>query len=261
MSRARLALAFVLGLGLLSAPRGADASGRKCIEVSDIVGEKRCSSFGDTWSVERQWPFTFRFGFRYARISVDDLSFEETFKSSQRPKGYEGYRYSGSALGVGSVAALGLDGGIGFFVWGQLYSGLEGGISLGSSSTSTFETSGVRLSDSSGVDVVLWHAGIPIGYRVPLGRASIRGEFLFGGTSITLMHEVQPLVDARKPAGGGVTASRWLIEPRIAADIWFTQHVSFGGYAGVNMLDYGGAVLGLTLTFHNRPFDGDMSIW
>lgn len=254
-------IALVVGVGCALAASDAQAHGRACVEVSDVVGDKKCSAYGDEWSIERKVPATFRFGMRYADFSVGGLGFDESFKRRNRPKGYSGYSYRGEALGLSTVSALGVDGGAAIYVWGQLYLGIEGGFSLGSTTTGSFQTSGVALSDAAGIDVVMLHGGIPIGYRVPLGRASIRGEFLFGATGVSLTHDVRALVPERAPAGGTTSAGRWLIEPRIAADVWFTQHISMGAYAGVNMLDYGGRVFGISLTFHNRAFDGDMSIW
>ena len=197
----RRLFAIAIGLGCVLAASEARAHGRACVEVSDVVGDKKCSSYGDEWSIERKLPVTFRFGMRYADFSVGGLGFDETFKRKNRPKGYSGYSYPGEALGLSTVSALGVDGGVAFYVWGQLYLGIEGGFSLGSTTTGSFQTNGVALSDASGIDVVMFHGGIPIGYRVPLGRASIRGEFLFGGTGLSLQHDVRALVPERAPAG------------------------------------------------------------
>jgi len=220
----RTASAWVVAAGLLAA-RGADARGRECVEVSDVVGEQACTQYGAGWSIERRPPITFRFGFRYADFSTSGATFGEQYGKRERPKGYRSFSYPGSALGVGSVAALGLDGGVGLFVWGQLYTGLEGGVSLGSTATTTFTTRDVTLRDAKGVDVFMLHGGVPVGYRIPLGRASLRGEVLFGATYASISHVASgPVVPRDVSAGAG----RWLVEPRLAADVWFTQHISFG---------------------------------
>jgi hypothetical protein len=253
----RLALALLAALLFL--PSRAEAGGRKCVEKSDVVGEHVCSTFGDDWSVERKLPVTFRFGLRYAEFSTDGRSFAEQL-GKKRPKGYVGYAFPGRALGVSSLSGVGGDGGFTFFLVGQLYLGVEGGILFGSTRTASFTTRDGRhaLSDSGGVDVTLAHAGIPIGYRIPLGRASIRGEVLTGGVIATVSQDVKAV--GRGP-DATAAATRGMIEPRIAADIWFTQHMSFGAYAGVNMLDTQSRAFGLSLTFHHRAFDGDMSLW
>jgi hypothetical protein len=254
--RCRVAFACALASVAFLVPSEASA-GKSCKEVSDIVGEQECTRYGNGWAVERKWPLTLRFGLRYGELSTSGLSFKEGFKSKDRPKGYTGYRLSGEALGVSTLSGVGFDSGFTFFVAGQLYLGMEGAILFGSTKTAAHTTGSHSLSDAGGVDVFMVHGGVPIGYRIPLGRASIRGEVLFGGilASVT-QRDLYDGESERKSASSG----RGLIEPRIAADIWFTQHVSFGAYAGVNMLD-GGRAMGLSLTWHHRAFDGDMSIW
>lgn len=253
----RIVACLAIAAGILIVPSVARA-GSKCVEVSDVVGEQRCERYGAHWSVERKWPITFRFGLRHAAISTEGLSFSEAYKSRNRPKGYHGYDFRGEELGTPSLTGFGFDGGASIFVVGQLYLGLEGGLALGAFRSPTFTAGRHLLRDAGGVDVTLVHGGSAVGYRIPLGRASIRSEVLFGGVLAQVSHST--VLDGRterKDAG----AFRGLIEPRIAADVWFTQHVSVGVYAGMNLLDTGGHATGLSLTWHNRAFDGDMSSW
>ena len=253
----RAALLTVLAIAALLVPARAGAH-HKCVEVSDVVGDEVCTHYGDHWSIERKPPITFRFGLRYAQLSTDGVTFKEDFKKKDRPKGYTGYRYSGEELGVSTLSGFGGDGGVTFYVWDQLYLGLEGGLLLGSSQTASFKAGAHSLSDAGGIDVLMFHGGLPVGYRVPLGRASLRGEVLFGGVIASVsQRDLFESENERKAASG----ARWMIEPRIAADIWFTQHITFGAYAGVNVLDSRGTALGLSLAWHVRAFDGDMSLW
>jgi hypothetical protein len=252
-------LSLTLLLGGLCATSPARAGG--CTEVSDVVGEQRCTTYGRLWSIERAPPIAFRFGFRYAEFSTSDAAFKEDFKKNRRPDGYEGYRFNGDALGVPKVATMGIDGGFTWFVKGQAYLGLEGGIGLASIDSPTIVTGQYTLTNKSGLNVVMMYGGLPVGYRIPLGRASIRGEMLVGGVVTSVAHNVHAPNVAGAPSSASATAIRGLAEPRVAADIWFTQHISFGAYGGVNLFDTRGRVLGLSLTFHTRSFDGDMSLW
>lgn len=260
MKRARHLFGAIgaLAAAVLLLPSRAEAGGRKCVEVSDVVGDEVCTHFGDHWSIEGKPPITFRFGFRYAQLSTEGLSFKESFDKEDRPKDYVGYRFGGEALSVSTLSAYGGDGGFTIYLFDQLYTGVEGGLMLGSARTATFKSGSHTLSNAGGVDVLMLHAGLPVGYRVPLGRASIRGEVLFGGVlaSVSQLDELDGKSE-RKSAQAG----RWLVESRIAADIWFTQHLSFGAYAGLNVIDSRGTALGLSMTWHARAFDGDMSLW
>lgn len=252
----KLALASCLAC-VLASSRTANARG--CTEQSDVVGEEVCTRYGGGWSNEGKFPVVFRFGARYVDFSTDGATFDENIGKQARPAGYRPYSYPGEALGVRRLGALGFDGGLTIFVFDQLYTGIDGGLAFGSASTARFTTStGVNLSSADGVDVTFFHGGTPVGYRIPLGHASLRLETLFGFEAVSVSHHV----DAKDlPSSGGATAWRALVEPRVAADIWFTQHVSFGLYAGVNVVDHGGGgdggrALGLSLAWHYRAFDG-----
>jgi hypothetical protein len=239
-------------------PATAEARDKKCVETGDTVGEKKCSRYGDAWAMERQSPLTFRFGFRYGEFTTDGAAFAESFKSRDRPRGYRGYRFRGQSLGVPSLGAFGGDGGATVFLVGQLYVGLETGFLLGAASTASFSTATHGLRDDRGIDVMIVHAGAPIGYRIPLGRASLRGEVLAGGIVAGI---TQKVAAEGAPATATAWAARGLVEPRVAADVWFTQHISFGAYAGVNLVDANAPAFGVSLTWHARAFDGDPSLW
>ena len=247
-----LALATVLLSPSLARARG-------CSEVSDIVGEQQCTRYGRTWGIERQFPITSFFGMRYSELSTSNTTFEEQFKKQSRPDGYHAYSYPGEALGVKSLSALGAEGGFGFFLYGQLYMKLECALLFGTASTASFRTSsGVMLSKDDGINVMIFQGGLPIGYRIALGRAALRGEVMVGGASTSVYHHVDA---PGLPSTGSASETRLLVEPRLAADIWFSQHISFGGYFGMNVLDTDGRSrgFGLALTWHNRSFDGDSS--
>jgi hypothetical protein len=243
---------------ILATSRVAHAS--KCHEVSDTVGETKCTEYGYGWAIEKQLPLTFRFGFRYGELSTGDRTFREVVGKG-RGKDYVGYRFPGGALGVPQLTAGGTDGGIAFYVWHQLYVGLEGGLMFGAMNSRNIAVPSkqIILYDDTGSDITMMHYGIPIGYRIPLGRASIRTEMFFGHIEATVSH--RGVNEKSEKLYRVEETSRFLIEPRIAADIWFTQHISFGAYAGVNLLDSRGRALGLSLTWHHRAFDGDMSLW
>lgn len=264
--RRRSAVVALVALALGSSSTDAWAKG--CQEVSDVVGEKRCSSYGDTWALERLVPVTFRFGFRWADATVAGRTFEEAYKKKHRPKNYTGYSFDGSALGPRMIAAGGADGALTIFVVGQLYVGAEGSLLFGAADTSSIlvtsrtgsTTSRYSLDDEKGVDVTFFHLAAPIGYRIALGRASVRPEMAFGGTWINVSHFAHSLDDGKRFDRSSGTRIP-LIEPRIAADLWLTQHMSFGAYAGTNLLDTNARSFGFSLTFHNRAFDGDHALW
>ena len=229
-----------------------------CTEVSDTVGEHVCRKYGSGWSIENTFALTFRFGLRHGAMGTKGLRFVESFEAEDRPKGYSGYAYPGEALGDAAVSGLGMDGGFTFFMIGQLYTGIDGGVAIGSVRAPTFTAGNHTLSATTAAPVAIFHGGLPVGYRIPLGRASIRGEVLFGGAyaSVTRKYDVDGYRNE-----GAARDGRWLVEPRIAGDIWFTQHITFSVYAGTNVVDSRGHAFGLSFAWHHRAFDGDMSLW
>ena len=255
--RAVLCAAAALALVVL-APSRAEARG--CREVSDIVGEEKCTRYGGKWALEQEFGVSFDFGMRYSEISTSGSNFTEVNDKKGRPAGYQTFRYPGEALGVKSLSALGAAGGISLFLYHQLYMRFEGSLAFGSVSTASFTASnGVKLFKDDGLDVTMFQAGIiPVGYRIPLGRAALRGEVLTGFVQTQVDHRTEA---AGLPSAVSASETRILIEPRLAGDIWFTQHISFGVYGGVNILDTDGRgrAFGITLAWHNRSFDGDTS--
>jgi hypothetical protein len=247
---ALVALCILFGAG--------EAHAKGCTEVSDVVGERRCSRYGSDWSIEHSLPLTFRFGLRWSELSPSGVSFDGVPEANQGQR-YKGFSYDGGDLGVDRLRTWGFEGGFTVFIVGQLYLGAEGGFAFGSVHTRSFTAGYVSLSDDSGFDLSVLHGGLPVGYRIPLGRASIRGEMLFGGVVMSVSHRMSAVdIDAHE---ANASAARWLIEPRIAGDVWFTQHLSAGLYAGTNLLDFGARSLGISLTMHLRAFDGDMALW
>lgn len=238
----------------------ADARHKECIETGDTVGETSCRTYGSRWSLEQSFPFTSRFGIRYGSFSPRGVRFNDNTKRSQAKEGYDGYFFRGDALGVPTLTGIGPDGGVTMFLGGtQLYIGLEGGFVFGSARTATFQAGKYQLRDSGrGIDVMLMHAGAPIGYRIPLGRAHLRAEIMAGGTMAVVSHDIS---GPSAPGGEESVGVRWLLEPRVAADIWLTQHLAIGAYAGINVADSGVPAMGLSFSFHNRAFDGDWSLW
>lgn len=258
--------AFVFIASLLLLSETAHARGKSCVEVSDTVGETKCSRYGDTWSIERQLPLVSLFGLRYAEVNISDRSFVEAYKKRHRPKGYVPFKFKGSELGPNVLFTGGFDGGIHFFLVGQLYAGVETGVLFGSIETKRIAVPQGTLRDAGGIDVIVVHGGAPIGYRIPLGRASIRTEVFFGGLMVDVSHKLDTTTtNTDTPVSSTLnrtsTAGRGVIEPRLAAELWLTQHLTFGAYAGANVLDSNARAFGVTLAWHGRAFDGDVSLW
>src|SRR5262245_11532444 len=107
---------LLVAICVVFASRAAHARG--CTEVSDIVGEEKCTRYGAEWSIEHRFPLNYSFGTRYAEFSPAGATFIEGYK--RRPKGWVPHRFDGAALGVSKLRGIGVSGGVTFYVWGQL---------------------------------------------------------------------------------------------------------------------------------------------
>jgi hypothetical protein len=250
-------LAF--GVGAASFLLERPAAGRGCTETSAVVGERQCSAYGDDWSVERRLPFVYRFGFRYAEFSTSGRTFSDQ-PPKRKPAGYQAYDFAGDQLGASRLATGGFDGGLTLHVWGQLYLGFDMGFTWGATDTGTIKTqtsTPLTLRDREGIDTYVIHAGVPVGYRLPLGRVSLRPEVIFGGVFANVSHALEGGTSQTSAS----VASRALVEPRVAVDVWLTQHFTLSAYGGINAVDPRSRAFGLMLSWHARAFDGDFALW
>ena len=117
-------------------------AGHHCAEVSETVGERRCTSFGQSWSTERSIPMLASIG---------------GWSSLVRPVGRD------VAL-RGPLQSYGVDVRFGGYFARYGYIALDWGVALGRPAPA----------------LTLFHArvGPAVGVRVPLGRVSLRVEGL-----------------------------------------------------------------------------------
>lgn len=250
----KLRAGFVAIALWLAVPRLAHARER-CRTTGDAVGESDCTTYGMMWSDERRPKLFFRLDMRGAVFNTSGLTFKESYDEDKKPRDYRAYRFRGDELGT-PLRTIGAGGSVAGYVAGQLYLGVEGGFALGTVETATFEQGGSRFSSASGPNVILLHGGAPIGYRVPLGRLSLRGEVLFGGAVAFVTQRIETNASSSTSQAIGI---RGIIEPRAHVEIWLTQHMTLGAYAGANVVDQGAPVIGLSFAWHARSYDGASS--
>jgi hypothetical protein len=240
--------AFAFG-AVLALPNVAWAKG--CREVSDIVGYEKCHRFGDGWATERRPPIDLGLDLPYMTFDPNGTSFDAS-KGKNDPAHFT---YPGQSLGVKSIDTFGFGLKITGYFLGPLYTGVTFGLTFGRNDYDTVTANGTPLSRSdSAVNTTGFYGGALLGVRLPLGRISLRFETLFGGTSLT--------IDQHSSVGDySSTAGHWMIEPRATVDVWIRPNVSLGAYGGINALDAGDRVLGLSLEYHVRSFDGAFALW
>ncbi|WP_394829486.1 hypothetical protein [Pendulispora albinea] len=253
MNRLRASV-MALGLWCLApeAKAAPEGSSEACVEVSSIVGEQRCSRYGAKWSIQRLPPFVVRFGMRGSQMTPDNMTFEGTVHEKRLDR-YD-YTYPGRALGVSSFRGLGAELAVSCFVSDQLYVGGDGAVMWGASHADDFTVDEHRVGRRGTLDMTMATFGTHVGYRLPLGLLSLRAE-IFGGAGWV---QLRQRIDGNKVQSEAV---QLVIEPRIAADVWATQNVSWSAYVAKDVIHPRSYGMGISVTWHFRAFDGQFALW
>ena len=221
-----------------------------CYDSSDVVGYRRCSSYGSRWAIPEHLPaLALELTSWTARIDLADVEAGGTVHHSFGDD--YNYRVVGRDLG-GSALANGLK----LRLVGHhrgLYLGVEGAVAhLGADrrTTQMATSDGITAMTSSADTLVMGGAvlGIDRGY----GRVSLGAELMGGARGV--------VVEAESDRGAcqstdTTVVGHAVVEGRVRADVWLTPWITVGAYAGKDVLD-GQASAGLSLGGHLRAFDG-----
>ncbi len=82
------------------------------------------------------------------------------------------------------------------------------------------------------------------------GPFQLRGE-LFGGARVVAL----PAKDEAGVATASFVGAAWMMEPRVAADVWVAPDITLGVWGGTDVLQRGAWSTGLALVLHTRSFD------
>jgi hypothetical protein len=225
-------------------------AGRSCHEVSDIVGERNCSRYGDMWSRERTIPIVLGLGLVHGSIAPDDRHWSANFGKNQSTA----YEFEGRDLGT-SVGMWGPDLRIHAFAAPWLYFGTDWAILFGHGDTSPFRAGDYQVTPASGVNLVDGRFAFVTGLRTSLGSSvSLRVEALTGVEIIGLR---QTATSSTNTVGtASATHVDFLLSTRFVLDFWSTPWTTFGVWMGGKPLHPNDLDFGLNLAIHGRPHDG-----
>ncbi len=235
-----------LALLVVASPARADDS---CVEVTNTVGERTCSRFGQFWSTERAAPLFTAFG-AWSGLTQPGRGFRHTVTDRA---GSNEVQIDSARFIRGPIQSYGLDFRVGGMFARHGYFGFDMGVAAGHASGAPVRESGFQLAPAAGLNFIHMRFGPVLGVRVPLGKVSLRVEALTGLQVFALM------TDARAPDGrtsAGVALFGGVVEPRLAADFWLSPDTTLSTWAGYNVLRPGDTTFGLSLAAHFRAFDG-----
>ncbi len=246
---AALGVAFVLAI-----PATASAHD-ECVEVSDVVGERKCGRYGSGWSAERGFRFVLGGGLWTSSVSP----IGRDFSGKTTEKGPSEYTYAGSQLGLDRVQSFGFDMRMHGFVTPALYLGLDWSMGLGVAKPNEVKTSeGWTLTQRTGLRWMHVKVAPVIGVRIPLGRISLRLETLVGLEIIGLsQYAVDPSGSMKH---GNASHVSFLLEPRAAVDLWTGPWSTITVWGSTNALRTSDGSVGLLFSFHATPYDGKFSL-
>ena len=95
--------------------------------------------------------------------------------------------------------------------------------------------------------------GVRAGVRLPLGPLSVRGEMLGGAEWISLQ---QYASIGQGSMTANATTVTWLLEPRVAVDLWTTPYTAVSVFGTMPGFDSRAVNGGVAFAVHLRSFDG-----
>ncbi len=230
----------------LLATTHAYARHNSCVETADVVGETRCRNFGGFWATERSVPLFVSLGTYSSFLSAPLVG---------NVIGGRGLQIDGSTLSPTGLRAHGGEVRMGGHFSRYVYGGFGMGVALGNqAATHTVDVNGYQVSLGDGINVYHGRLAWFVGFRVPLGRVSLRLEMPVALQMIGFqMKAIAP--DGTKIAGGGHKLGVAL-DPRVMVDLWVTPDTTLSLWTGANLLRPGDFAAGLMIGGHLRAFDG-----
>lgn len=241
--------AILVVVAVLAHSSLASASGDGCHEVSDTVGERRCSRFGMSWATEHSPAMFTSIGAFTSSIAPHGFEHEVTDDIGRTLHATDAKRFV-----RGAIQTHGGDFRIGGMMSRYGYFAFDFGVGLGHAHGQPYTADGFTLTPAAGVNFLQAYVGPVVGARVPLGKVSFRFEGLVGAQVFALFARANGPSHSESAAGD--TAFVWRLEPRVAADVWLTPDTTLSVWGGMNALRPSDRTLGVSLGAHFRAFDG-----
>ncbi|MGZ3477149.1 MAG: hypothetical protein ACXWUG_26555, partial [Polyangiales bacterium] len=226
-----------------------------CDAQTEVVSANRCMHYGQTWATERTFRVVVGSGFFSGGFDASNRDYTVRADSN---KGATGTRYSGDRLGIGMVRTYGLDLDIHGFVTDHAYIGLDMAFGLGRAAPRyAIAADGYSFGQTSGPDLLQVRMGGTFGVRIPTPYLSLRAETLVGVEVIAISHDATP-TNGGATERGSSTAVSFLVEPRIAVDLWTAPWATMSLWAGKDIFHLRDTSTGIMFALHGRSFDGGL---
>jgi len=244
------AIQFALAMLIVALPSAAYAS-NGCVEKSDVVGDRLCSRFGDRWSSERMYRVVLGAGFWTGHVTPNSRSWSGSFGKDTPIK----IAVPGRALGIHSVDDVGFDFRLHGYASRNVYLGFDWALAFGAIRTNHEQQPNLEIGHVPGLNYMHTKLGGVVGMRIPLGPVHARLESVIG------VEIASVTANARRPGQsewirGSFTSVNFLLEPRVAVDLWTAPWSTVTAWGGLNMLYPSERSMGISFALHGRAFDG-----
>jgi hypothetical protein len=144
---------------------------------------------------------------------------------------------------------------IGGYLTGPLYTGLHLGIDpafrYGGDSR---PPDAIRLTSTTGLYA---EVALALEVAIPVRNVTLRGELLSDGRLMSFgATDPKTTTEQTSSAYLSASAATWMLQPRVAADLWVSPWSTVGIFAGTDVLHKSEYILGLSFGFHLRAFEG-----
>lgn len=234
---------------LLLLPREAHAHST-CVEQSDVVGDRLCSRYGDRWSSERTFPLVLGIGMWSGHVVPANRNWSGTIGKNNP----ERLKVAGDGLGIRSIDDVGFDLRFHGFINKHFYTGIDWAMSFGNVHPRIAPQQDFVFEEKRSLNWV--HARIAgvVGGRLPLGPFSARLEALVGLQVASV--SVLASKNGGDPLNGSFTSVAFLLEPRLAVDVWTSPWSTITAWGGASVFFPADRTMGLSIALHGRAFDG-----
>jgi len=189
-------------------------------------------------------------------VGLRSLSYEPSSRDrfdGNVQTGATGYQFTGDSLGDAPVRAYGGEVGLDWAFNSFFYAGAAAAWGEGAWSAAPFTSGAMSIDPRGTVNAHLWLTGLRAGVRLPLGPISLRGEMLGGAEWIALQQYASV---GQSSMTANATTVTWLLEPRVAVDLWTTPFTALSVFGTMPGFDSRATNGGVAFAVHLRSFDG-----
>ena len=236
---------------VLAVSSTASAGHNHCSEVSEIVGRRQCSRFGDKWASTDAPALWLEAGFVVRNFNATPIDEQSEVKVGGATHGYRIVGDPSTRNTTALALSLRATNRLGF-----LYFGGEldvGGILTGSEARVLHDPDTTsKMATFERISTEYFAVRAVVGVRLDLWRMSFASEIAPGVQAISYIGKARV---GDNSADANVAQWAAVLEARSRIDVWVAPRLSFGIALGRSLRGDDGYSVGVFVSGHQRPYD------